>query len=443
MSRNKVYIKTWGCQMNTYDSTKLSHYINKELNFAIVTIAKHANIFILNTCSIREKAQEKLFHQLGRWKIFKQNNPNIIICVGGCVAAQEGEKIFKRASYVDIIFGPQTIHRLPKMIQDVYNFKKKLIDISFPKTEKFNYLPVIKTTQHTSYVTIIEGCNKYCTYCIVPFTRGKEISRPYKDILLEIQQLIIQGIKEIHLLGQNVNSYKYIDIDNNIITFDKLLIMISNIKGIYRIRYTTSNPQDFTQGLINVYGKIPQLVNFLHLPVQSGSEKILSLMKRRYSLTQYKNIIYQLKKIRPNIHISSDFIVGFPGETQEDFNQTIQLILDMDIDMSYSFIYSARPGTIASKMVDNVSLQEKKRRLYILQDYIQQQTKKFSSYMLHSIQTVLVEGISKHNQFFFGKTENNRIVFFKSTYNCVGKIVKVYINNFYLYTLYATFVSMH
>ncbi|QJC30488.1 tRNA (N6-isopentenyl adenosine(37)-C2)-methylthiotransferase MiaB [Enterobacteriaceae endosymbiont of Neohaemonia nigricornis] len=444
MFYNKVYIKTWGCQMNEYDSLKIADLINEKIDCTIIKTADTANILILNTCSIREKAQEKLFHQLGRWKYLKQNNPEIIICVGGCVATQEGERIFYRAHYVDIIFGPQTLHRLPQMIYNVRTFKKKLIDISFPQIEKFNYFPIRKTNAISAFITIIEGCNKYCTYCIVPYTRGKEISRPYKDIILEIQQLTQQGVKEIHLLGQNVNAYKYIDKNNYICTFAKLLSMIAKINGIYRIRYTTSHPKDFSDDLINVYNKIPQLVNFIHLPVQSGSDKILSLMKRRYSINEYKHILEKIKNIRPHMQISSDFIVGFPGETTEDINKTITLILDMDIDMSYSFIYSSRPGTPASKMLDTIDMKEKKQRLYLIQYHINKQTKKFSAKMLNTIQTILVEGIApQNNQYFFGRTENNRTVFFKSTKDCIGKIVNIKINHFYLYTLYGNLVSIH
>ncbi|QJC32555.1 tRNA (N6-isopentenyl adenosine(37)-C2)-methylthiotransferase MiaB [Enterobacteriaceae endosymbiont of Donacia dentata] len=443
MLNNKLYIKTWGCQMNEYDSSKIIDIMKKELNCKITKSVQDANILILNTCSIREKAQEKLFHQLGRWKNLKKNNPEIIIGVGGCVASKEGEKILKRAYYIDIIFGPQTFHRLPKMIYKVRKFKKYLIDISFPKIEKFKFFPLTKTKNVSSFVTIMEGCNKYCTYCIVPYTRGKEISRPYKDIILEIKNLSLQGVKEIHLLGQNVNSYNYRNIiKQDYCNFTKLLKMISKIKNIKRIRYTTSHPQNFSDDLINIYKKIPQLVNFLHLPVQSGSDRILSLMKRRYNVNEYIQIINKLKNIRPDIQISSDFIVGFPGETKKDFYDTISLILDIDLDMSFSFIYSARPGTPASKMKDNISINEKKERLYLLQYYLKQQTKKFSLKMINTIQIVLVEGISTQNNQYFGKTENNRTVFFTNNYNCIGEFVNVKIIDSYLYSLYAKFISV-
>ncbi|QJC33770.1 tRNA (N6-isopentenyl adenosine(37)-C2)-methylthiotransferase MiaB [Enterobacteriaceae endosymbiont of Donacia provostii] len=444
MLKNKLYIKTWGCQMNEYDSSKIADIMKNELNCQITKSVQKANILLLNTCSIREKAQEKLFHQLGRWKLLKKNNPDIIIGVGGCVASQEGKKILKRAYYIDIIFGPQTFHRLPKMIYNARKFKKYLIDISFPKIEKFKFFPLSKTKKTSAFVTIIEGCNKYCTYCIVPYTRGKELSRSYKDIILEIKNLVSQGVKEIHLLGQNVNAYKYFDKKTNqYYTFEKLLELIAQIKEIKRIRFTTNHPKNFTDELINIYNKIPQLVNFLHLPVQSGSDKILNLMKRQYNIEKYKQIIKKLKNVRPLIQISSDFIVGFPGEDQKDFNDTISLILDLDLDMSFSFIYSPRPGTPASKMKDNTNILEKKKRLYLLQYYIKKQTKKFSFKMINTIQLILVEGLSLQNHKFYGKTENNRIVFFTSSKNYIGKFVNVKIIDANIYSLYGEFISLH
>ncbi|QJC34956.1 tRNA (N6-isopentenyl adenosine(37)-C2)-methylthiotransferase MiaB [Enterobacteriaceae endosymbiont of Donacia piscatrix] len=443
MLKNKLYIKTWGCQMNEYDSSKIADIMKNELNCKITTSVTNANILILNTCSIREKAQEKLFHQLGRWKNLKKNNPNIIIGVGGCVASQEGKKILERAYYIDIIFGPQTFHRLPKMIYKVRQFKKYLIDISFPKIEKFKFFPLKKTKNISSFITIIEGCNKYCTYCIVPYTRGKEISRPYKDIILEIKNLTSQGVKEIYLLGQNVNAYKYFDKKNKkYYTFTKLLKLIAKIKNIKRIRFTTNHPKYFSDELINVYKTIPQLVNFVHLPVQSGSDKILYLMKRQYDIKEYTQIINKLRIVRPLMQISSDFIVGFPGESKEDFNNTISLILDLDLDMSFSFIYSSRPGTPASKMKDNISIIEKKRRLYLLQHYIKQQTKKFSLKMINTIQIILVENFSFQNHQYFGKTENNRIVFFISSKNYIGQFVKIKIIDSNIYSLYGKFMSV-
>ncbi|QJC28258.1 tRNA (N6-isopentenyl adenosine(37)-C2)-methylthiotransferase MiaB [Enterobacteriaceae endosymbiont of Plateumaris braccata] len=444
MLNNKLYIKTWGCQMNEYDSSKIADLMVKELNCKLTQTINNANIIILNTCSIREKAQEKLFHQLGRWKNLKKINPNIIIGVGGCVAVQEGKKILNRANHVDIIFGPQTLHRIPMMVKKIRIFKKYLIDISFPKIEKFNYFPLPKKKNISEFISIIEGCNKYCTYCIVPHTRGKEVSRPYQDIIKEIKILSKQGVKEIHLLGQNVNAYKYTDLENNVCNFSELLRKVSKIKDIKRIRFTTSHPQNFSDELIQTYYKIPQLVSFVHLPVQSGSNKILSLMKRRYNIIEYKNIIKKLRVVRPNIQISSDFIVGFPGETQNDFYQTISLILDINFDMSFSFIYSPRPGTPASKLTDNISEYEKKQRLYILQYYIKKQIKKNSKKMLNTIQTILVEGISPQNeQFFFGRTENNRVVFFLNKYNFIGKLVNVKITAFYLYSLHGKFISLN
>ncbi|QCI18401.1 tRNA (N6-isopentenyl adenosine(37)-C2)-methylthiotransferase MiaB [Buchnera aphidicola (Aphis nasturtii)] len=431
-----IYIKTWGCQMNEYDSSMIARNLEKTGKYFITTKSEQADILVLNTCSIREKAQEKVFHQLGRWKKLKDTNPNIIIAVGGCVATQEGEEIFKRSRYVDIIFGTQSLHKLPKMINEVEKNKKFVIDISFPQLDKFNYSLPIKNKGYTASISIMEGCNKYCSFCVVPYTRGKEISRPSDDILFEISNLAENGIREINLLGQNVNAYEGSTFNGKICFFSELLRLISEIDGIERIRFTTSNPLEFSDDIIEVYKDTPKLVSFLHLPVQSGSNKILQLMKRSYTTEEYEKIIEKLVKARPNIQISSDFIVGFPGESKEDFKQTINFIKKINFDMSYSFIYSSRPGTPASEMKDEISLQEKKERLYTLQNCINKQTMSWSRRMLGSKQCILVEGQSKkYPMKLYGKTENNRIVNFDGESNMIGKFVKVKINEVHTHIL--------
>ncbi|CAL4043094.1 tRNA-2-methylthio-N(6)-dimethylallyladenosine synthase [Buchnera aphidicola (Phyllaphis fagi)] len=423
----KFYIKTWGCQMNEYDSLMITNILKQNKKYTTTNLFYEADILILNTCSIREKAYEKLFHQLGRWKILKENNPNIIIAVGGCVANQEGKNILKRAKHIDIIFGTQTLHRLPDMINQRIK-KKPIIDITFPKLEKFKNILIPKNINYSTSISIMEGCNKYCSFCIVPYTRGREISRPFHDILYEISRLVDQGVKEITLLGQNVNSYYSIDENGKKCRFSKLLQLISHIKKIKRIRFITSNPMDFNDDIINIYYNTPKIVSFLHLPIQSGSNRILKLMKRPYSIRKYKEIINKLILARPNIQISSDFIVGFPGETAHDFQKTMNIISDINFDMSFSFIYSPRPGTPASKLKDNINMTEKKIRLNILQNQIKKQAKKWTSKMLNSHQTILVEKyFNKNKNKFLGKTENNRTVIVKSNNNILGKLIKVYI----------------
>ncbi|CAL1328996.1 tRNA (N6-isopentenyl adenosine(37)-C2)-methylthiotransferase MiaB [Candidatus Providencia siddallii] len=430
LTNKKLYIKTFGCQMNQYDSSKIFSLLKNSHGFEKTENAEEADILLLNTCSIREKSQEKVFHQLGRWKKIKKINPNIIICVGGCVASQEGKIIYQRAKYVDIIFGPQTLHRLPNMINEINKKRSLIIDISFTKNEKFNNFPKPHAKGPTAFVTIIEGCNKYCSYCIVPYTRGKEVSRPYKDILFEIAQLTKQGVREINLLGQNVNAYHSKTINGDNCSFSKLLRLISKINEIDRIRFTTNHPIEFTEDIIEVYNYTHKIVNHLHLPIQSGSDKILKKMKRGYTVFEYKNIINKLRKIRPNISISSDFIIGFPGEDYDDFKKTIDIISDINFDASYSFIYSKRPGTPASKLKDNITQNEKKQRLYLIQKLINQQTMKYSKNMLNSIQKILVEGVSRKNtNDFFGRTENNRIVNFKGSIDMVGNFINVKIIN--------------
>ncbi|MEN2937653.1 tRNA-2-methylthio-N(6)-dimethylallyladenosine synthase [Mannheimia haemolytica] len=356
----KLHITTWGCQMNEYDSSKMADLLNSTHGFELTENPEDADVLLLNTCSIREKAQEKVFSQLGRWKNWKKDKPNLIIGVGGCVASQEGEHIRDRAPYVDIVFGPQTLHRLPEMINQIRGGKSSIVDISFPEIEKFDRLPEPKAEGPTAFVSIMEGCNKYCSFCVVPYTRGEEVSRPVDDVLFEIAQLAAQGVREVNLLGQNVNAYRGETFDGGICTFAELLRLVAAIDGIDRLRYTTSHPIEFTDDIIEVYRDTPELVSFLHLPIQSGSDRVLTMMKRNHTALEYKAIIRKLRAVRPEIQISSDFIVGFPGETAEDFEQTMKVIEQVNFDMSFSFIYSARPGTPAADLPDNVSDDEKK-----------------------------------------------------------------------------------
>ncbi len=391
----KLHIKTWGCQMNEYDSSKMADLLNSTHGLELTEIPEEADVLLLNTCSIREKAQEKVFHQLGRWKELKKHKPGLVIGVGGCVASQEGEHIRTRAPYVDIIFGPQTLHRLPEMINQIRGGKSSVVDVSFPEIEKFDRLPEPRAEGPTAFVSIMEGCNKYCSFCVVPYTRGEEVSRPVDDVLFEIAQLAEQGVREVNLLGQNVNAYRGATHDDGICTFAELLRLVAAIDGIDRLRFTTSHPIEFTDDIIDVYRDTPELVSFLHLPVQSGSDRVLSMMKRNHTALEYKSIIRKLRAVRPEIQISSDFIVGFPGETAEDFEQTMNLIAQVNFDMSFSFIYSARPGTPAADMPDDVTEEEKKQRLYVLQQRINNQAAQFSRAMLGTEQRVLVEGPSK------------------------------------------------
>ena len=432
----KLHIKTWGCQMNEYDSSKMADLLNSTHGYVLTENAEDADILLLNTCSIREKAQEKVFALLGRWKKLKAHNPEVIIGVGGCVASQEGERLRQRASYVDIVFGPQTLHRLPEMINTVRGSKSPVVDISFPEIEKFDRLPEPRADGPTAFVSIMEGCNKYCTFCVVPYTRGEEVSRPSDDILLEIAQLAAQGVREVNLLGQNVNAYRGATFDGEVCTFAELLRLVAAIDGIDRIRFTTSHPIEFTDDIIDVYRDTPELVSFLHLPVQSGADRILTLMKRAHTALEYKAIVRKLKAARPDIQMSSDFIIGFPGETQQDFEQTMKLVGEINFDVSFSFIYSARPGTPAADLPDDVSEEEKKQRLFILQERINQQVMAWSRSMLGSIQRVLVEGISRKNVMeLTGRTDNNRVVNFAAPIDMIGKFVDVEIVDVYATSL--------
>lgn len=418
--------------MNEYDSSKMADLLLSTHGLEITDKPEDADVLLLNTCSIREKAQEKVFSQLGRWKTWKQTKPHLIIGVGGCVASQEGEHIRERAPFVDIIFGPQTLHRLPEMINQIRGGKDSIVDISFPEIEKFDCLPEPKAEGPTAFVSIMEGCNKYCTYCVVPYTRGEEVSRPLDDVLFEIAQLAEQGVREINLLGQNVNAYRGPTHDGGICSFAELLRLVAAIDGIDRLRFTTSHPIEFTDDIIDVYADTPELVSFLHLPVQAGSDRILTMMKRGHTALEYKSIIRKLRKVRPNIQISSDFIVGFPGETNEEFEETMNLIAQVNFDMSYSFVYSARPGTPAADMPDDVSEEEKKQRLALLQQRINNQAAQFSRAMLGTEQRVLVEGPSKKDIMeLTGRTETNRIVNFKGSPDMIGKFVDIKITDVY------------
>jgi tRNA-2-methylthio-N6-dimethylallyladenosine synthase len=428
----KLYIKTWGCQMNEYDSQKMAELLDSTHGYELAEEAENADVILLNTCSIREKAQEKVFHQLGRWKNLKVTNPDLVIGVGGCVASQEGDAIRQRAPYVDMVFGPQTLHRLPEMIQQVTGDRSPVVDVSFPEIEKFDRLPEPKADGATAFVSIMEGCSKYCTFCVVPYTRGEEVSRPLDDVLYEVAQLSEQGVREVNLLGQNVNGYRGESHDGSICRFSELLRLIATIDGIDRIRYTTSHPIEFTDDIIEVYKDVPELVSHLHLPVQSGSDRILVQMKRGHTALEYKSQIRKLKKARPEICMSSDFIIGFPGETDDDFNATMKLITDIDFDLSFSFIYSARPGTPAADLPDDVSDQTKKDRLQFLQDTISNQALRIARQMLGTEQRILVEGPSKKNPMELrGRTENNRIVNFEAPHHVIGQFVDIKVTDVY------------
>jgi tRNA-2-methylthio-N6-dimethylallyladenosine synthase len=422
----KLYIKTFGCQMNEYDSEKMQDILTESHGVTLTDDPSDADIILVNTCSIREKAQEKLFSELGRWRPYKEQNPNLIIGVGGCVASQEGGAIRARAPYVDIVFGPQTLHRLPEMVRQVEKDKSPVVDITFPEIEKFDRLPEPKANGPTAFVSIMEGCSKYCTFCVVPYTRGEEISRPFDDVLTEIVALAEQGVKEITLLGQNVNAYRGEMHNSQFADLALLIEYIAEIDGIGRIRYTTSHPLEFSDRLIDAYAKVPKLVNHLHLPVQSGSDRILSMMKRGHTILEYKSKLRKLRKVRPNISISSDFIVGFPNETEQDFLATMDLIESIKFDQSFSFIYSKRPGTPASNMEDTIPAEIKKQRLSILQTRISQFSAEISQNMVGNTETILVEGISKKkNSELFGRTENNRIVNFPSGTELIGEFTNV------------------
>ena len=425
MGLSKLHIRTFGCQMNEYDSDKMSDVLKHSHGLELTDNIDQADVLLVNTCSIREKAEEKLFHQLGRWKKLKTTKPNLVIGVGGCVASQEGDMILKRAPYVDLIFGPQTLHRLPNMLNDVLDKSQVSIDISFPEIEKFDHLPEPHSDTASAFVSVMEGCSKYCTFCVVPYTRGEEISRPFNDVIREVEVLAEQGVKEINLLGQNVNAYRGLMDDGEIADLALLIAIVAQVTGIERIRYTTSHPVEFSDRLIKTYAEVPELVSHVHLPVQSGSDKILGSMKRGHTVIEYKSKIRKLREIRPNISLSSDFIIGFPGETEEDFNNTMKLIEEVGFDKSFSFIYSKRPGTIAASLPDDVDQTVKKQRLGVIQDKLNENTEKISRSMIGSIQKVLVEGHSKKGSTLSGRTENMRTTHFQGNEDLIGQIVSV------------------
>ena len=432
--RKKLYIKTYGCQMNEYDSDKISDLLSEDPKVCKTENQSDADIILFNTCSVREKAQEKVFSDLGRIKHLKKKNPNLLIGVGGCVASQEGENIIKRAPYVDLVFGPQTLHKVPEMVEKARNEKRSQVDISFPEIEKFDNLPLTKKNNGpTAFVSIMEGCSKYCSFCVVPYTRGTEFSRPIINIIPEVQGLINSGTTEITFLGQNVNAY-YDQVEK--IDFGGLLELSSSISQLKRIRYTSSHPREVTESLINAYRELPKLVSQIHLPVQSGSDSVLASMKRGYTSLEYKSIIKKLRKNRPNLSVSSDFIVGFPGETDSDFEQTLNLVQKVKFDSSYSFIYSDRPGTPASMLPNKIDADVKSKRLKKLQQILDKYSLDFSSQMLDKEEEVLVEGISKRNSSdLTGRTENNRVVNFPGKPELKGKIVKLLITELRQHTL--------
>ncbi|HET7300245.1 MAG TPA: tRNA (N6-isopentenyl adenosine(37)-C2)-methylthiotransferase MiaB [Oleiagrimonas sp.] len=424
----KLFIKTHGCQMNEYDSAKMADVLKASHGLELTQDETEADVILINTCSIREKAQEKVFSQLGRWKSFKKDGKPVVIGVGGCVASQEGEAIVKRAPYVDLVFGPQTLHRLPEMIEANRATHQPQVDISFPEIEKFDALPEPRAEGPTAFVSIMEGCSKYCSYCVVPYTRGEELSRPFDDVIGEVAMLAEQGVREVNLLGQNVNAYRGPMFDGGVADLAVLIHAIAEIDGIGRIRFTTSHPVEFSDSLIEAYANVPKLANFLHLPVQAGSDRILSAMKRGYTALEYKQRIRKLREVRPDISISSDFIVGFPGETEQDFEKTMKLIDDIGFDNSFSFIYSRRPGTPAANLEDDTSDALKHERLSRLQATINANAKKISEAMVGTTQSVLVEGPSKKNpNEMTGRTENMRFVNFPGDARMQGQFVDVVI----------------
>jgi tRNA-2-methylthio-N6-dimethylallyladenosine synthase len=434
--QKKVFIKTFGCQMNEYDSDKMRDVLNAADGMIKTDTPEDADVILLNTCSVREKASEKVFSDLGRLRELKRNKPDLLIGVGGCVASQEGEAIIKRAPYVDVVFGPQTLHRLPQLINDRRSSGRSQVDISFPEIEKFDHLPPAKVEGATAFVSIMEGCSKYCSYCVVPYTRGEEVSRPFNDVLAEIAGLAEQGIKEISLLGQNVNAYRGVMDDGEIADFALLLEYVAEFPQIERIRFVTSHPKEFTQRLIDAYAKIPKLVSHVYLPAQHGSDKILSAMKRGYTALEYKSVVRRLRVARPDIIIASDFIVGFPGETDEDFNALMKLIEDVGFDNSFSFIFSPRPGTPAANLEDTTPQELKLRRLQTLQALIDGNTKKYSNAMIGTVQRILVEGPSvKDPNELQGRTENNRVVNFAGPAELIGTLVDTRITQSFNYSL--------
>jgi len=422
----KLYIKTFGCQMNEYDSDKMADVLRESHGYELTDVPEDADLLLVNTCSIREKAQEKVFSELGRWRAIKEQRDGVMIGVGGCVASQEGDGITRRAPFVDVVFGPQTLHRLPQLIDDAGSRRASVVDVSFPEIEKFDRLPDPRAEGPTAFVSCMEGCSKYCSFCVVPYTRGEEISRPLDDVIAEVVRLADQGVREINLLGQNVNAYQGPMHDGSIADLATLIYYVAAVDGIERIRFTTSHPVEFTDSLVQAYAEVPKLANFLHLPVQHGSDRILALMKRGHTALEYKQKIRRLREVRPDISLSSDFIVGFPGETDRDFEATMKLIADVGFDQSFSFVYSARPGTPAANLADDTPMAVKKERLQLLQARINQQAQAISDAMVGTTQRVLVEKISKKSASqVSGRTENNRWVNFDGDTSLIGRFVDV------------------
>jgi tRNA-2-methylthio-N6-dimethylallyladenosine synthase len=422
----KLYIQTYGCQMNEYDSARMADVLRQSHGLELTDRPEEADVLLLNTCSVREKPQEKVFSQLGRWRPWKGRNPDIVIGVGGCVASQEGAAIIDRAPFVDLVFGPQTLHRLPEMVEEARRHRGAVVDVSFPEIEKFDRLPEPRAEGPSAFVSVMEGCSRYCTFCVVPYTRGEEISRPFDDVLAEIARLAEQGVREVNLLGQNVNAYRGLMDDGEVADLALLIRFVASIDGIDRIRFTTSHPLEFSDSLVEAYAEVPELVSFLHLPVQSGSDRILALMKRGHTAWDYKRKIRQLREARPDLSLSSDFIIGFPGETDEDFEHTMRLIEDIGFDQSFSFLYSARPGTPAAEMPDNVPTQTKQARLQRLQRRISHNAQRISRQMVGSVQRVLVDRPARKDPHqISGRTENNRVVNFDGSAALIGAFADV------------------
>ncbi len=436
MQAKKLYLRSFGCQMNDYDTGRIADLLKNEFGYEKTESLEEADLVVVNTCSIREKAQEKTFSDLGRIRDVKKTRPGMLIAVGGCVASQEGENVIRRAPCVDIVFGPQTLHRLPAMIRAREETGRPQVDVSFPEIEKFDHLPAPTAHGATAFVSVMEGCSKYCSYCVVPYTRGEEISRPLVDVLMEVAQLADQGVKEVTLLGQNVNAYRGSTPDGGIADFALLLDYVAEIDGIERIRYTTSHPREFTQRIIDAYGRIPKLVNHVHLPVQSGSDHVLAAMKRGYTALEYKSIVRRLREVRPGISIATDIIVGFPGETEADFEDTMKLVEDVGFDASFSFVYSPRPGTPAARMPDNTPHEVKIARLQRLQAAIDAKADEISRSMLGSVQRVLVLGPAKRGEgFLMARTDNNRIVNFPGELSLIDRMVRVKVTDVFPHTL--------
>ena len=442
----KLYIKTFGCQMNEYDSGKMADLLHADEGMVMTDTPEDADVVLLNTCSIREKAEDKVFSDLGRLRELKKTKPNLLIGVGGCVASQEGQQIISRAPYVDVVFGPQTLHRLSDLIAQRRETGRSQVDISFPEIEKFDHLPASRQTRGSAYVSIMEGCSKYCSYCVVPYTRGEEVSRPFDDVLTEVAGLAAQGVKEIVLLGQNVNAYlgKMGDTEE-IADFALLIEYIAEIPGVERIRFTTSHPKEFTQRLIDVYAKVPKLVSHLHLPVQHASDSVLSAMKRGYTALEYKSIIRKMRAVRPDLTLSSDFIVGFPGETDEDFAKLLKMVEELNFDNSFCFIFSARPGTPAANLSDDTPYEVKLKRLQTLLALVESQANQISKNMLGNIERVLVEGLAKDGVNLQGRAANNRVIHFtapdQDIESLIGQMVDIRITEVLNYTLRGDLIS--